>query len=574
MDGRVKPAHGEERRGGAPTFFRLKSPKTSFHAIKCSKRRLAVKGKTAATVFLALTIGAVAQTASRPPPFRDDIWQRTRDGLTSNDPAGRSATGPGQALAMAGREDLVTMPPVMARKACRPLLRDGRPLDPLTYIADAAAANAKVAMINEAHAEPLTRAFIAKVAAALRGKGYTAYAAETFTPDIAEKGSTPPLWSDGYYSREPIYGRLIRELRRLDYRLVAYEARDIDTKAPFPEQMQQRENQQAANLAAQVKRESGKVLVHVGQGHLVEAVNNGTLRLMGTVFKQDTGIDPLTIDLTWNESPTEDFVICDPASVTARNVDIYIGVPKLRFQRLRPSWRQGVGDQMVDIPAVLWRQDQIAIYEVRRAGEPAEATPIERLLLRPGENLPLLLPPGSYTASVWTEKEGWSASTPIVVVMRVNIDGPTTPGDQLIPQPSPERLASLGCPPLPPAARVVRSSRDLPGPVQAALENFAGFRHTGLSCNYTDIQARPVTDRCFIRALQQNGEWIVQLARGDRGTSFDEPLVYRVEGDRAREIGWRNGYASLCTLRALGSASFPRGISKEEGKPAVTEPSR
>jgi hypothetical protein len=40
---------------------------------------------------------------------------------------------------------------------------------------------------------------------------------------------------------------------------------------------------------------------------------------------------------------------------------------------------------------------------------------MERLLLRPGEDLPLLLPPGRYDLWVWTEKEGWSQSVALAV---------------------------------------------------------------------------------------------------------------------------------------------------------------
>jgi hypothetical protein len=63
----------------------------------------------------------------------------------------------------------------------------------------------------------------------------------------------------------------------------------------------------------------------------------------------------------------------------------------------------------------LHRAGQIAIYEARMAGEPVNVTPMDRLLLRPGEILPLLLPAGRYDVSVWTEKEGWSSALPLAV---------------------------------------------------------------------------------------------------------------------------------------------------------------
>jgi hypothetical protein len=294
-------------------------------------------------------------------------------------------------------------------------MRSGKPIDPLDYIVERAMASPKVTMINEAHDEPWTRAFIARVAAALRARGYTAYGAETFTPGIAEKGAPLPLWTDGYYSREPIFGRLMRDLRRQDWRLFAYEARNDDAKWSFQERAAQREIQQADNLAVQVAREEGKVLVHVGHGHLTETPIQSGMKLMGMLFKEKTGIDPFTVDLTTRESATGNFIVCDPAGETGQGVDIRIGMPKIAFERDRPVWRRAAGDRFAAIPASLRRPGQIAIYEARPAGEHVHTTPMERLLLRPGEDLPLLLPPGRYDLWVWTEKEGWSQSVALAV---------------------------------------------------------------------------------------------------------------------------------------------------------------
>ena len=43
------------------------------------------------------------------------------------------------------------------------------------------------------------------------------------------------------------------------------------------------------------------------------------------------------------------------------------------------------------------------LVEARRLDEPRLAVPEDRLLLRPGETLPLMLPPGAYRVEAWTK---------------------------------------------------------------------------------------------------------------------------------------------------------------------------
>jgi hypothetical protein len=318
-----------------------------------------------------------------------------------------------------GREDLAVydVPVRIAKKACKPLLRDGKPVDPVAYIAEAARA-APITMISEGHGEPMTRYFNQQVATALRPLGYGAYAAETFSKDIGETGPAIPLYEDGFYSREPIYGRLIRKLRELGFRFVPYEA-DIPTLEKYPpiEREGPRRAEQAANLAARMKQQSAKLLVHAGMGNHSEYVLPDRLKNTGARFTEMTGLDPLTIEALAFEAPAATPVVCDPAEFADRphTFDIHVALPKVTFQRGRPAWRLSAGDHFAEVPEALRRADQIAVYEARSAGERTDSTPMERLLLRPGENLPLLLPPGRYDLSVWTEKDGWSQSVLLTV---------------------------------------------------------------------------------------------------------------------------------------------------------------
>jgi len=319
-----------------------------------------------------------------------------------------------------GREDLAVYdrPAILARKVCKPLLQDGKPVDPVAFIAERAK-DAPITMIGEGHGEPLTRAFNLAVASALRPLGYDVYAAETFSETVGETGPSVPLYSDGYYSREPIYGRLIRRLRALGFTFVPYEAdgRAISAKYPPSEREEQRRIEQATHLANQVKRHTSKILVHAGEGNHSEYSPPNRYPGMGARFNELTGLDPLTIENIAFEAPGDAPVVCDPAQFAGQPhaFDIHIAMPKVTFERGRPKWRIEAGDHLVGIPPSLLRTDQIAVYEARPAGERVDSVPMDRVLLRAGEALPLLLPPGRFDVTVWTERDGWSANVPISV---------------------------------------------------------------------------------------------------------------------------------------------------------------
>jgi hypothetical protein len=324
-----------------------------------------------------------------------------------------------QTLAFLGREDLVMSAPFShGRRNCAPLPDKDVPVDPVAYVAGRAA-DFRVTMINEAHDMPQGRDFNGKVAAALRSEGYALYGGETFSSGIGADTPAWPLLSDGYYAGEPIYGRLIRNLRALRYRLFAYELFGsfvaADTQA---QQINRREAGQAANLAAHVQAAGDdKVLVHVGYGHLNKnAAPNAPVEMMAARFRATTGIDPLTVDQTTFWSASGVYAVCDPALLHMSDpTQIFIGAPRPAFTRHRPDWRLAAGDRFAEIPAALHRSDEAAIYEAHAESEPDAAVPVDRLLLRPGEALPLLLPPGRYRVTVWTAKTGWSAAIPLSV---------------------------------------------------------------------------------------------------------------------------------------------------------------
>ena len=137
---------------------------------------------------------------------------------------------------------------------------------------------------------------------------------------------------------------------------------------------------------------------------------------MAQRLKEATGIDPLTIDQASYASGGAQFTFCDPAQTPSLSVDFRVGSPDETFENGRPSWRQRAGQRPVPVPGALLHSTLSTIFEARLATEPDEAAPVDRLLLRPGETLPLLLAPGRYRVESWTQEHGHSPP------LEVNVD--------------------------------------------------------------------------------------------------------------------------------------------------------
>lgn len=330
-----------------------------------------------------------------------------------------------QLLAMVGREDL------NARVTSRPIgavtCSDDKQLgiDVFAEIRDRAM-QTRVVMINEAHDQPLHRHFIREVAVGLWESGYRVYAAETFSPFI-EKSQLVPYTSvdDGYYSNEPVFGALVREVKRLGYRLTPYEhfSSANDASLSQHERVAIREEGQAENLATIVAGlgENERLLVHVGYSHSSEvpipSFDGKDMAWMAVRFIEKTGIDPLTIDLTTCISSDDLIrVFNDAGRAAPGQFDMQIGHPAIEFEDGRPVWRDSLGAKRVDIPAALLDSNVRVIVEARPHGEPLDAVPADRIMLWPGERLPLLLEPGTYDVVSFREDGGAPGTAKTVIV--------------------------------------------------------------------------------------------------------------------------------------------------------------
>lgn len=366
-------------------------------------------------------LAAVALAACAARPVRTDAL------LGSLRPPGRRVPSAdedggvyGDQLARLGREDLIATTATPA-KPCRPLLRDGVAVDPLTEVVRRAR-DAQVVIVNEAHSQPAGRLFIARLAAALRPLGFSTYAAEAFAPAIGEHAPPYALSSDGYYVDEPVYGQLVRSLRTLGYRLVSYEwQRPPGRQRPSnpADDINETDEGMTENLIARIftRDPHARVLIHVGYSHGRELPEDD-VHWMGMRLKAKTGIDPLTIDQTSFGPAGQSEVTCaadgDGAALDPA-FDVAIMPPALRFEHGRPSYRRVEQRHDVALPAALRKPSQRTLVEAHRLDDPDDAVPEDRVLLEPGDDLPLVLSPGRYRLRARLADGRWSPSLPLDV---------------------------------------------------------------------------------------------------------------------------------------------------------------
>ena len=122
-------------------------------------------------------------------------------------------------------------------------------------------------------------------------------------------------------------------------------------------------------------------------------------------MKRLTGFDPLVIGLTTcsetDERPAYLPSLGDEAGSAAR-ADLVFAVPRETLKDGRLVSGRARSDTSVALPDTFLTQDRPVLVEARRLNEPDLAVPEDRLLLLPGDRLPLILPPGEYRIEAWT----------------------------------------------------------------------------------------------------------------------------------------------------------------------------
>jgi hypothetical protein len=355
-------------------------------------------------------VGPVETVSSTSLPF---MIAHKMEALASIDPKAPVARDRNaQTLSLFGREDLIAGVSDDYKVAlCTPL--DSAP-DPFGEI-ERRARQTSVVIINESHERSDHRGFIAEVAKRLRPLGYDTLAIETlnhdppetplrYRPTFEQEPNLPYLVdSDGFYLSEAAFGRLGREAKALGYALLAYE--NIDNPPPGVTRTQQiatREEGQAVNLAAYVRSHpKAKLLIHVGYSHAAETPRSDGQQWMATRLKAKTGIDPLTISqTTCRGSSGTTHLSALPKDQPPGTFDLIVDHPIPHFERGRPTWRRLAGDVAVSIPEALRPTAGWRVVEARPDGEPATSVPMDRVAIRPDEDVALMLPPGRYNLRI------------------------------------------------------------------------------------------------------------------------------------------------------------------------------
>lgn len=362
---------------------------------------------------------SVGPVASETPPGTYSIsekMQEAREFLYSHaelflaDPDSPDlSSGYSQAVTMLGRDDLMALiPPEDSWHQKNDCSKEGRPA--LAGIRDLAKDHTLV-IINESHSRPRHRAFIAEVVEMLWADGFTHYAAETLSLEGAKEPIGPAMVGQGWYIHDPVFARMLEDIRASGMVLIAYEQREdqasTDEGASIEEIIAVREEAQALNLidAALGEAPETRMVIHVGYGHADE-VRDRDFAAMAARLKEKTGIDPLTIDLTAcaasGSEPLLTANLEDRPVMEWSGMDVAVQFPETVFTANRPDYRRSAETRDIAVPDSLRPAEGLVIIEARRTGDGDEVVPIDRLLLRPGEDsIPLILPLGDYMVAAF-----------------------------------------------------------------------------------------------------------------------------------------------------------------------------
>ncbi|TRO92660.1 hypothetical protein FKB34_12595 [Glycocaulis profundi] len=360
---------------------------------------------------LSLTLAAAGAEEARPESSRDWMLPALPESLEALDAHPEDDQSPRQFLTLLGREDLALSrwPKMYTGSDCpAERLMDG---DALEALLDASE-TAQIIMINEAHNQPLHRPFIRDFGLALAHRGVAVFAAETFNHEVVSNmagGHVPERI--GFYTMEGSFARQVISLREAGYAFVAYETERTEDQSElsWADRIAIREEDQANHFIERVIEPGSdtRALVHVGHDHLNKrpvAIDEAEIHWFAARLWDKTGIEPLSIDQTRCASPDGEVRLYSNLDGGMENggIDFYVAHPEVTFTEGRPDWRRETGDVDVPVPDGLTHPGLATVIEARAPDAPLDTLAIERLLLYPGETLPLLLPPGEWRLDAFT----------------------------------------------------------------------------------------------------------------------------------------------------------------------------
>ena len=307
---------------------------------------------------------------------------------------------------------------------------DGHPLDgaeacdAVEAIVEAARTRRAV-FVNEAHHVAPHRALTLRLLRPLYEAGYRWLALEAVLREGTEElnGRGYPTLGAGLYTREPLFGELVREALRLGYRVVAYEAEglSIERGGDPVRRAAARDLAQAENLRARVLDvdPDARLLVHAGYGHVFKR-HTAEWAPMAARFAELTGIDPFTVDqtlMTERSAPEHEHPVYRHAVAAGRlqsgptvfrgadggfvvekyGVDAQVFHPRTTYDGGRPDWLRLGGRRQ---PAAVFGEIPPGaaphLLQAFHAGEGADAVPVDQVVAEDGPPPPLVLPTGTF----------------------------------------------------------------------------------------------------------------------------------------------------------------------------------
>lgn len=269
-------------------------------------------------------------------------------------------------------------------------------------------------LLNEAHYSSQNRAFTKELLKPLWEKGYRYLALETlgYTDNkLMQRGY--PVENTGYYTKESVFGNLVREALLIGYKVIPYEAHDLSLNSTA------RDFQQAQNIYnSTIKTDSiGKVIIHGGYSHISEfpGIEYKPMGFqLGELVKQPIlTIDQNVMTELYEEEVmhpyyrhalntykfTEPVVflnnegvpLVDP--INAAGIDVQVYHPKTTYICQRPSWLVKDGYQLYKLNQKILEFKGNLLQAVVPSEEKL-SVPVDQIIIKEGSAL--ILMPGIY----------------------------------------------------------------------------------------------------------------------------------------------------------------------------------
>jgi hypothetical protein len=307
---------------------------------------------------------------------------------------------------------------------------DMRPCNAAEYILSVADQH-QVIMLSERHHVPQTRIVSLQLLQGLWDKGFRYLALETLdnrpaTMDSKLNQRAYPTLDTGFYTQEPLFGEMVRQARKIGFKVIGYEAvagLDAPNDPENPNKRQNiREREEAENVKKNIldKDPGAKIFVHCGMGHASkhEGKNPPGEKgepwiAMARWFWQISGIEPYTIDEQSDifarskpelesglyryvegkgllQRPTIFVDKTDqPYTMLPNSYDVTIFLPRPSYVHGRPDWLQTVlGRTPAPIPERMLKGQGLQLVQAFYTDEPDNAVPVDQIPREAGGGSP------------------------------------------------------------------------------------------------------------------------------------------------------------------------------------------